>query len=260
VSRAALVTGGGSGIGAAVARGLAADGWQVAVCGRRRAPLEEVATQVGGLAVVADTGVAADAERAVAEAVAAFGRLDGLVLNAGIGGVGSLLDAEPDDFEQVLRVNLTGAFLVARAAIRHLIARRGAIVSVASVAGLVAGPRSLAYCSSKAALAHLTRCMALDHGPQGVRANCVCPGWVETPMADGEMDELAAALGIDRAGAYATATRDIPSRRASSAAEVAAAVAWLLSDAASAVNGAVLPIDGGGVAVDVGTIAFGALT
>ena len=190
VTRVALVTGGGTGIGAAVARRLAADGYDVCVTGRRPGPIRDVAAEVGGLAIVADTGVEADAERAVGEAVEHFGGLDALVLNAGIGGEGSLVDMAPAVFEDVFRVNVTGAFLMARAAISHLHERRGAIVSIASAAALRAAPSSLAYCSSKAALAMLTQCIALDHGPDGVRANCVCPGWVRTPMADDEMDAL----------------------------------------------------------------------
>lgn len=252
--RVALVTGGGTGIGAAVARRLAADGYAVAVTGRRSAPVEEVARETGGLALVADTGVVADVERAVAETVDRFGGLDALVLNAGVGGEGSLLDLEPETFERVHRVNVTGAFLMARAAIPHLLERRGAIVTISSVAGLRAAPSSLAYCSSKAALAMLTQCIALDHGPAGVRANCLCPGWVRTPMADGEMDSLG--LG-SRDDAYAVSTQDVPLRRASSPEEIAGSVAWLLSDDASYVNGAVIPVDGGVTIVDVGTLAFG---
>jgi NAD(P)-dependent dehydrogenase (short-subunit alcohol dehydrogenase family) len=255
--RVALVTGGGTGIGAATARRLAADGYAVAVTGRRPAPIEHVAEEIGGLAIVADTGVATDAERAMAEVVGRFGALDALVLNAGIGGEGSLRTLDLATWDDVLRTNLTGAFLMARAAIEHLVERRGSVVTVSSAAGLRACPESLAYCSSKAALAMLTQCIAVDHGPEGVRANCVCPGWVRTPMADEEMDALAERLGTDRDGAYAACMVDIPLRRASTPEEIAATVAWLLSDAASYVNGAVIPVDGGHTPVDVGTIAFG---
>jgi len=257
VIRVALVTGGGTGIGAAVARRLAADGYAVAVTGRRSEPIEEVAREIGGLAVAADTGVAVDAERVVAATVGRFGRLDALVLNAGVGGEGSLLELDPETFENVFATNVTGAFLMARAAIPHLLERRGAIVSVASVAALRAAPASLAYCSSKAALAMLTQCIALDHGPAGVRANCVCPGWVRTPMADDEMDWLAGQLDATREDAYAEVTAEVPLRRPSSPEEIAATVAWLLSTDASYVNGAVIPVDGGHTMVDVGTIAFG---
>ena len=257
MSRVALVTGGGTGIGAAVARRLAADGYAVAVTGRRSGPIDEIAAEIEGLAIVSDVGVIADADRAVAETVARFGSLDALVLNAGITGEGSLLDLDPAVFERVFATNVTGAFLVARAAISHLVEARGAIVGVSSVAGMRSAPSSLAYCSSKAALTMLTQCIALDHGPAGVRANVVCPGWVRTPMADGEMDGLAERLDTSRDGAYAEVTADVPLRRPSSPEEIAGAVAWLLSSDASYVNGAVIPVDGGHTTVDVGTLAFG---
>jgi NAD(P)-dependent dehydrogenase (short-subunit alcohol dehydrogenase family) len=255
--KVALVTGGGTGIGAAIARRLAADGHAVAVTGRRAGPIEDVAAEIEGLAVVGDTGIEADADRAVQETVARFGGLDALVCNAGIGGEGSLLDLDPGTWDEVVRTNLTGAFLMCRAAIGHLTERRGSIVTISSAAGLRASPESLAYCSSKAGLQMLTQCLAVDHGPDGVRVNCVAPGWVRTPMADEEMDTLGERLGVGRDGAYDACTADIPLRRAASPDEIAATVGWLLSDDASYVNGAILPVDGGHTPVDVATVTFG---
>jgi len=251
--KVALVTGGGTGIGAATARRLAADGWAVAITGRRREPLDALADELGALALPGDVGERADAEAAVAATVEHFGGLDGLVLNAGRSGApGSLLEVDPDGFADVHRVNVLGSLVTARAAIRALLDRKGALVAVSSVAGLRAAPDSVAYCSSKAALVMLAQCIAVDHGPAGVRANVVCPGWTRTPMGDRAMAGLAG--GPDEA--YAEATRHVPLQRACGPEEVAGAIAWLLSDDASYVNGAVLTVDGGSTVVDIGALAF----
>jgi meso-butanediol dehydrogenase/(S,S)-butanediol dehydrogenase/diacetyl reductase len=251
-----LVTGGGSGIGAAVARRMAADGFSVCVTGRRLEPLEEVAGAVGGLAVAADVSEPAGAARAVEACVERFGRLDALVISSGAGAGGAVLDQTLERWNRVVATNLTGAFLVCQAALPPLISARGAIVTVSSLAGLRADPASVAYCSSKAGLIMLTQCIALDYGPAGVRANCVCPGWVRTAMADAAMDELADLRGVDREGAYSLAASHVPARRAGSPEEVAELVAWLASPASSYVNGAVITADGGAAVVDAGTLAF----
>jgi meso-butanediol dehydrogenase/(S,S)-butanediol dehydrogenase/diacetyl reductase len=254
MSRAVAITGGGTGIGAAIARRFAAEGWQVAVAGRRRAPIEDVAAELGGIAVQADAADPAGAERIVAEAVDAFGGLDCAVLNAGISRSGSVLDQTPESWDAVLRVNLTAAFLVARAALPHLIERQGSLVAVSSAAALTAGRDSAAYSTSKAALNMLMSSIAVDFADRGVRANAVCPAWVRTEMGDDLMDELGAQRGLDREGAYRFANRLVPARRPATLAEVAGTVYFLASDDAAYINGSAIPVDGGGRVVNVGLL------
>jgi meso-butanediol dehydrogenase / (S,S)-butanediol dehydrogenase / diacetyl reductase len=256
MTRGAIVTGGGTGIGAAIARRLAADGFAVAVTGRRREPLGEVAAETGALPVVADTGDPADAQKAVQAAKSAFGRLDLLVCNAGIGASGTVEEQTPERWDAVLRTNLTGAFLACRAALPELVQTKGSIVTISSDAGLRAGPRSAAYCTAKAGLIMLTQCIALDYGPVGVRANCICPGWVRTPMADEQMDELGEQKGADREGAYELVSSRVPLRRPGSPDEIAAAVAWLASEDAGFTTGAAIAIDGGNSVVDSSSMEF----
>ena len=255
-SKVVLVTGGGTGIGAAIARNLAASGDRVVICGRREAPLRAVAEETGAHVVVADVSAQAGVTKVVDETVATFGRLDGLVVNHGIIHVGRVDEVTPEQWDETIRVNLTSPFLLVRAALPHLLAARGAVVAVSSVAALRASDGMAAYSASKAGLLLLSQSLAVDHGRDGLRANAVCPGWTATEMGDLEMAELAAERGISAEEAYRLATAIVPQRRAARPEEIARAVTWLLSEAASYVNGAVLPIDGGSCIVDPGTVAL----
>lgn len=253
-----LITGGGSGIGAAVTRALSGAGHRVAICGRRAASLSEVAAGTGALDLVCDIADAGQVGELIGAVTGTFGRLDGLVLNAGIMAPGGVAELSAEDFAAMLAINLTGSFLVAKAALPHLIAARGAVVSVASVAALRAAAEMGGYAATKAGLAMLTQSLAVDHAHEGLRANVVCPGWTTTEMADAEMAAFGAERGLAVGQAYDLVTALVPQRRPASADEVAAVVTWLLSDAASYVNGAVIPVDGSAVAVDVGTVPFDA--
>ena len=256
MKRGALVTGGGTGIGEAITRRLVADGYAVGITGRRREPLEAVSAETGALPLVADTGVWQEAYEANQAAREAFGRLDLLVCNAGIGSGGSVTEQTPESWEAVLRTNLTGAFFACRAALPELVQTKGSIVTIASVAGLRAGPASAAYCAAKAGMIMLTECIALDYGPGGVRANCICPGWVRTPMADRSMDSLGEEKGTDREGAYELASSRVPLRRPGTPDEIASAVSWLASDGAAFATGATVVLDGGNCIIDSSSTEF----
>lgn len=255
--RVIVITGGGTGIGAAIAERYAAEGAHVVVVGRRPEPLRAVADAVGAHPIIADAADTASAQAAVAEVLATFGRLDVLVANAGGHGFSPVADTDDDSWEAAIRANLTTAFVMAREALPALIESKGQIVVVSSLAGLFAGPSVAGYTVGKHALIGLTRTLARDYGRKGVRVNAVCPGWVQTPMADDEMDEFATHAGLgSREEAYATVTADVPLQRPARPAEIASVVRFLGSGESSYVTGAVIVADGGSHVVDVPTIAF----
>jgi NAD(P)-dependent dehydrogenase (short-subunit alcohol dehydrogenase family) len=255
--KVALVTGGGTGIGAAVARRFSREGAAVVVIGPDREPLEAVASEVGGAACVGDASVAADVRRAIGEATERFGGLDVLVANAGAEGFGALADVDEDVWERGVRANLTTCVVSAREALPVLVERgQGSIVIISSVAAITAGPGMVNYNTTKTALLGLTRALAVDYGPAGIRVNAVCPGWTRTQMAERAVQEVASRRGITVDEAWSLATRTSPLPRAADPDEIAAVCLFLASDEASAVTGATLVADCGQTVVNLGTVGL----
>jgi len=254
--KVALITGGGTGIGKACARRLASEGVKVAVMGRRGDLLEQVAREIDGLALTGDASNTLEMKKAVSQTKDRFGGVDFLISSAGGHGLGDVLATDDSEWQLSLDANLNTAFVAAREAMPCLIERKGAVVFISSIAALGAGPSVCGYTTAKHALIGLTRSLARDFGPSGVRVNCVCPGWVKTPMADEEMEPLMEQHNISLDQAYELVTRDVPLRRPASSEEIAAVCRFLISDDASIVTGAVLVADGGSTIVDVPTLAF----
>ncbi|MCH1882485.1 SDR family oxidoreductase [Agrococcus sp. ARC_14] len=254
----AIVTGGGTGIGRAVAQQLAREGWAVIITGRRAEPLDETAALAPERirAVVADASDT-QAMDAVVRAALEVGPLGALVTSAGGHGYSSVAETTDEEWASSLQANLSTAFVACRAALPALADGGGSIVIVSSLAGLRAAPETTGYTVGKHALLGLMRQIARDGGRSGVRANAVCPGWVRTPMADAEMAvlvEQGRAATVDEA--YAIVTRDVPLGRPAEPEEVAALVSFLAGPASSYLTGSTILVDGGAHIVDVPTLAF----
>ncbi|SDT33432.1 NAD(P)-dependent dehydrogenase, short-chain alcohol dehydrogenase family [Pseudomonas asplenii] len=254
--RTLVITGAGTGIGAACARLYAAEGANLVLIGRRREPLEQVAQQTGGLILVGDAACPETWEDFIAQIRARYGRLDVLLACAGGHGLGSATQTSPPTWEAALRSNLDSAFYSARACLPLLIESAGNIVLLGSIASLAAGPEVCGYTTAKHALLGLNRSLARDYGPRGVRVNAVCPGWVTTPMADQEMQPLMKAHGETLQQAYARVCADVPLRRPASAEEIARVCHFLAGPGASIITGASIVADGGSSIVDVPTLAY----
>lgn len=245
-----LVTGGASGIGRAICERLAAEGAAVAIVDRNTELAEEVAHALSGAAarvlpISADVSREEEVRAAVERAARELGGLRGLATSAAIfhaGDMQPLADVTLETFQQVLSVNLTGTFLFAKYSLPHLLAAPangpagGAIVTIASTAGLRGHGFGSGYTASKGGVIALTRLLAFQYGERGVRTNCVCPGATMTPMS---------ATAYDQPEVAAKVARGIPLRRIASADEIANLACYLLSEDASYVNGQVIAADGG---------------
>lgn len=247
--KVALITGGTSGIGRASAILFAREGAAVAFTGRDEARGRAVEQEIradGNRArfIRADVTSAEDCRRAVAETLEAFGGLDVLFNNAGVYVAGDVTECTEEEWDLQVDVNLKGTYLMCAAAVPVMIERGGgAIVNNSSGWGLVGGERAVAYCASKGGVVLMTKAMALDHGRHGIRVNCVCPGDTVTPMEHRDAEHR----GMTWEAYVAEASRR-PLGRMGDPFEVAAAALFLASDEASFITGAVLAVDGGGVA------------
>ena len=256
-NKVALITGGGTGIGAAVARRMSREGASIVLVGRRKEPLAAVGEETGAMVVAADAADTAAMKNTIASVVERFGGLDILVANAGGHGVGPTLSMSDETWSLATRLNLDTAFVSARECLPSLINRRGNIVMMASIAGLFAGPDAAGYVTMKHACIGFAKSLARDYGRKGVRTNSVCPGWVTTAMADEQMQHIVDKHGLASiAEAYALVTKDVPLGRPATADEVSNVVCFLASAEAAMVNGAIITVDGGAGTVDLPTLAF----
>ncbi len=245
--KAAIVTGGGGGIGRATAIAFADEGAKVVVVDINPAAAQqtvELITAKGGTAIAqsGDVSSETDIKAVVAATVAAFGAVDVVFNNAGIIRRTTVEDISVDEWDRVFAVNVRSIYLMCREVVPIMAAGGGgSIINTGSGWGLKGGGRAVSYCASKGAVVNLTRALAIDHGPQGIRVNSVNPGDVNTDMLRNEANQLK-----QDADSFLAEAADRPLGRMGEPSEIAAAVVWLASDESSYVTGSALSVDGGG--------------
>jgi NAD(P)-dependent dehydrogenase (short-subunit alcohol dehydrogenase family) len=241
--RVGLITGAGGGIGREIARRLAREGMAVAVVDRDAAAAQTVAAEIGGLAVTADVTSPEEVQRAVDGVLAGFGQIDVLVNNAGIAWMGPALETPLEALQSMLRVNVEGVFIVSRAVLPHMIARRsGSIVNLASWAGKTGNTYFAGYSASKFAVIGLTQALAREMAPHGIRVNAICPGIVVDTAMRSEIEAQQRQYGLPDTTERAKA---IPIGRVSVPEDVARIAAFLASDESSYMTGESINLSGG---------------
>lgn len=246
-NKVALVTGGSAGIGSAIAQRFVAEGAKICIAGRRKEHLEKVAAALPSDAVkiiAGDVSNPQDVEQMVEKTLTFGNKIDILVNNAGVNLGGKVTDISLDDWRKTFDTNLDAPFLLMRKTIPHMIENGGgSIINISSIGGTRCLPERVGYCTSKAALIMLTQQAALDYGPQNIRCNVVCPGFVYTSMTEGHFGEF----GEISQHAF----RNVPLRRGASPEEISGICTYLASDDSSFMTGSILKIDGGTSIVDV---------
>jgi NAD(P)-dependent dehydrogenase (short-subunit alcohol dehydrogenase family) len=247
--KVALITGGTSGIGAATAKLFAKEGASIAITGRSSERGEEIVNDIvsaGGDAIFirSDVCVAADCKRAVDKTLERFGKIDVLFNNAGVFHPRTIPECTEEEWDDTIDSSLKGAFLMSKYSLPSMIEQgSGSIIHTSSGWGILGGDKAAAYCAAKGGLIVMAKAMAIDHGPQGIRVNCVCPGDVLTPM----LPDDAAKRGMAWED-YEKGAADRPLGRIGVVEDIANAVLFLASDESSFVTGESLVVDGGGVA------------
>jgi ketoreductase len=250
-NRIALVTGGGSGIGKAIALQMAKNGAKVAIAARRRERIERTAEEsrklgLSMLPIQLDIRKKTDVERGVAAIVAEWGAINILVNNAGISGLSLMDDPSDAKWYDVIDTNLNGTYLVTKTVLKHMPDHSaGRVINISSVLGKFGVPGYTAYCAAKHGMIGFTRALALEIVSRGITVNTICPGWVDTDMASLGIDETAALQGITAKEFKAQAVAAVPIRRFLDADEVAEFVCYIASDAAKGITGQAMNICGG---------------
>lgn len=255
--KTALVTGAGGGIGLAIALRVASEGASVVLTDLKPAKEADLAPFKQSDFITADASSVEAMQALIKHVTGRYGRLDAVLCAAGALSIATLEDMDTAKWSAALNANLNTAVVTIRAALPALKEAGGSICIISSLAGLFAATEACGYVTTKHALIGLTKSVARDYGQHSVRCNVICPGWVRTPMANAEMAELKALKNLSSTEeAYALVVKDMPLQQVAEPEDIASAAAFLTSDDAKMITGAVLPVDGGATVVDVGTLAF----